>query len=89
MLWDPILKKNLLKSALASPMNSAQDPHKKCSCQHKCKHSCIQTNTRLAKTGSAISQERNPRIFKARARNESMITNVRARLSTFRGFKPS
>ena len=43
----------------------------------------------LATTGYAIWQERNSRIFKARARNEFMITNVRARLSTFRGFKPS
>ena len=43
----------------------------------------------LATAVYAIWQERNSRIFKARARNECMITNVRARLSTFRGFKPS
>ena len=28
MLWDPVLKKNLLKFVLASPVNSARDPHK-------------------------------------------------------------
>ena len=29
MSWDPILKKNLLKSVLAGPMNSARNPRKK------------------------------------------------------------
>ena len=43
--WDPILKKNLLKSVVAGLVNIAQDLHKKCSCQHKCKRVCIQTNT--------------------------------------------
>ena len=41
----------------------------------------------------AIWQERNSRIFKARARNECAINSitlyVRARLSTLQGFKPS
>ena len=46
MLYDPILKKNLLKSVVAGLVNIAQDLHKKCSCQHKCKRVCIQTNTK-------------------------------------------
>ena len=29
MSWDSVLKKNLLKSILANPINSARDPHKK------------------------------------------------------------
>ena len=29
MLWDPILKKNLLNFVLADPINNARDPAKK------------------------------------------------------------
>ena len=28
MSWNPVLKKNLLKSIPVGPVNSAQDPHK-------------------------------------------------------------
>ena len=40
----PNFKKNLLKSVITGPVNIAQDLHKKCNCQHKCKRVCIQTN---------------------------------------------
>ena len=38
MSQEPILKKNLLKTVLADPMNSAQDPQKKKKKKHKRKH---------------------------------------------------
>ena len=49
MLYDQILKKNLLRSVLVGSINSARDPHKKKKKRqpiHKCKPVCIQTNTK-------------------------------------------
>ena len=48
VLWDPFLKKNLLKSLLASPINSARDLHKKSSpfTNANTNAFCIQTNTK-------------------------------------------
>lgn len=46
----------------------------------------------LATVVYAIWQERNSRNFKARSRNECVVTNeitVRATISALRGFKPS
>ena len=48
VLWDPFLKKNLLKSLLAGPINSARDLHKKSSpfTNANTNAFCIQTNTK-------------------------------------------
>ena len=42
-LWNPILKKNLLKSIFASSVNNAWNPHKKCQHKHKHLHLCIRS----------------------------------------------
>ena len=44
MLWNLVLKKNLLKFVLVGLVNNAQDLHKKRSYQRKLKHAAIQTN---------------------------------------------
>ena len=46
MSWDSVLKKNLLKSILTNPINSAQDPHKKRNPFTNANAFCIQTNTK-------------------------------------------
>ena len=43
MLWDPVLKKNLLKSVFAGPVNIAWNPQKKCQHKHKHYHVCIRS----------------------------------------------
>lgn len=43
MPWDCVLKKNLLKSVLMSPMNNAWDPHKKTLDAENFHFSAIQT----------------------------------------------
>ena len=57
MSWDPDLKLDLHFSVFAVPMNSAQDPTKKRSCQHKrkCKHVAIQTNAQSLQLMSETS----------------------------------
>ena len=43
VLWDPVLKKNLLKSVFAGPVNIAWNPQKKCQHKHKHLHVCIRS----------------------------------------------
>ena len=57
MSWNPDLKLDLHFSVFAGPVNSAQDPTKKRSRQHKrkCKRIAIQTNAQSLQLMSETS----------------------------------